>query len=894
MVADSVKNFSIDRIKNPLFTMSAPRWTVLGKDNRFYSHEYDLYEYGRMIDTESFVSIAFKKKRTLMFKRGYELSSFSESNIEYLKNRISEIEYVTETSFPQLLREVADNLISFHNAYIVKIRSSDSSTAKGRTIGGQYFEPIAGYFCIPPEHIQVRRDNKGRIVQYRQYVSYNKYKSYQPNEIVHIYYNKRTGLNMGVPPLEAVKDDILALRRIEESIETLIYKSLFPILHVKVGTEKSPAKVFKDGTHEVDMVTKHLRSIEDNGGITTSERVEIKAIGAESLALRVSEYLSHFKSRVFIGLGMSSVDFGEGDCHSDDTEVLTENGWRYHHEVNHAAEKIATYNSSSGKIEFQIPTGKYEGFYSGQMVHVKNKHIDLLVTPNHDLYVKPREYRGKINDWRKEKAGNVLTNRSEFKFIENAEFEEANIQQEEIEFFSVRKKLGQAPRSLKCKIDDFSSFLGWFISEGCLHKKSGTNGHYRLSISQNQGPKLDEIIDIIKRCGFTYSIRKDKRDTNVNVVVYGRALFEHIESHIGHGSWNKNIPSYVFSWNRKQRLNVLNSLIDGDGHRSKDRRNSTCYYSVSKRLAGDVQRLAMSLGMYAKVTHCKQNENAHGSYIYVVNITKTDKAVKERTVTRDMMSSVAYSGNIFCYTVPNGLLITRRNGKTGIHGNSTGRATGEVLSESLKESVMDYQLVLSDFVTNKIFSELLVDGGIYKNEYLIPSEDKVTLAFNELDFNYKLKIESHLVNCATQKIISINEAREGMGRKALSDQEIKKTVNQLEIEQPPTASSSSGSSKLTKSIVSPKNQHSSLCSDLTIKSLEMEEMKFMDYSLGEIFKHLVSIASRDNFKDEKRIEMAAIEAHSKINYEVITDGTISSVLDYGYHLLEEMILDEQV
>lgn len=540
MVADSVKNFSIDRIKNPLFTMSAPRWTVLGKDNRFYSHEYDLYEYGRMIDTESFVSIAFKKKRTLMFKRGYELSSFSESNIEYLKNRISEIEYVTETSFPQLLREVADNLISFHNAYIVKIRSSDSSTAKGRTIGGQYFEPIAGYFCIPPEHIQVRRDNKGRIVQYRQYVSHNKYKSYQPNEIIHIYYNKRTGLNMGVPPLESVKDDILALRRIEESIETLIYKSLFPILHVKVGTEKSPAKVFKDGTHEVDMVTKHLRSIEDNGGITTSERVEIKAIGAESLALRVSEYLSHFKSRVFIGLGMSSVDFGEGD--------------------------------------------------------------------------------------------------------------------------------------------------------------------------------------------------------------------------------------------------------------------------------------------------------------------------------------------------------------------STGRATGEVLSESLKESVMDYQLVLSDFVTNKIFSELLVDGGIYKNEYLIPSEDKVTLAFNELDFNYKLKIESHLVNCATQKIISINEAREGMGRKALSDQEIKKTVNQLEIEQPPTSSSSSssGSSKLTKSIVSPKNQHSSLCSDLTIKSLEMEEMKFMDYSLGEILKHLVSIASRDNFKDEKRIEMAAIEAHSKINYEVITDGTISSVLDYGYHLLEEMILDEQV
>ena len=54
-----------------------------------------------------------------------------------------------------------------------------------------------------------------------------------------------------------------------------------------------------------------LEQMEEDGGLATNERVEIKAIGAESLALRISEYLNYFKNRVYAGLGMSGMDFGE-------------------------------------------------------------------------------------------------------------------------------------------------------------------------------------------------------------------------------------------------------------------------------------------------------------------------------------------------------------------------------------------------------------------------------------------------------------------------------------------------------------------------------------------------------------------------------------------------------
>ena len=140
----------------------------------------------------------------------------------------------------------------------------------------------------------------------------NKYRNFEVENIQHIFFNRRPGFTMGTPPLEPVKDDILALRRIEECVEKLIYKNLFPIMHVKVGTEKMPAQILRDGTREVDIATEYLSKMEEDGGITTNERVEIKAIGAESLALRVESYLTYFKNRVYAGLGMSGIDFGEG------------------------------------------------------------------------------------------------------------------------------------------------------------------------------------------------------------------------------------------------------------------------------------------------------------------------------------------------------------------------------------------------------------------------------------------------------------------------------------------------------------------------------------------------------------------------------------------------------
>ena len=279
----------------------------------FKNHEYDLFEYSRIIDTEAIVAKAFERQRALIFKNGYYFESNNPKNIEYIKSRIREIEYVTGLTFRSFIEEMAYNLVMFHNSYILMVRNEKKSTGETVNVGNKDLEPIAGWFNLPTETIQRKLKENGDVEMYKQYIDPATFRIFSPEKVRHLKYNARSGFTMGTPPLEAVKDDILALRRIEESVETLIYKGIFPMIHVKVGTESNPAKILVDGSDEVEKMGYVMQELDEYGGITTSERVEVKAIGSESLALRVESYLEYFKDRVMLGLGVSDIDMGIGD-----------------------------------------------------------------------------------------------------------------------------------------------------------------------------------------------------------------------------------------------------------------------------------------------------------------------------------------------------------------------------------------------------------------------------------------------------------------------------------------------------------------------------------------------------------------------------------------------------
>ncbi len=73
----------------------------------------------------------------------------------------------------------------------------------------------------------------------------------------------------------------------------------------------------------------------------------------------------------------------ESQCYDDQTEILTENGWKLFSALDQT-EKVATL-SSGGDIEYQPPINYFHSDYSGWIYKINGQGVDLAVTPNHNV-----------------------------------------------------------------------------------------------------------------------------------------------------------------------------------------------------------------------------------------------------------------------------------------------------------------------------------------------------------------------------------------------------------------------------------------------------------------------------------------------------------------------------
>jgi hypothetical protein len=300
-VPSPVKEYSenIGRRRAPSLMWEAPEW--------------DLAENGRIIDVEALVRRAFKNKKNLFLKEGYDFVGEDPDRIRYIKTRLKQMEFATGIPFPTLISQTIASLIRNSNAFWVKVRDEKASGGKKRKDpAGKEVLPVAGYFPLPGETIRFKRDEYGKVKQYQQYVPGKKLKRFAPEDIVHFHFERREGFAIGTPDLVAVKDDIRALRRIEENVELLVYNHLFPLFHYKVGTEENPAAIFPDGKSEVAIVQAKIAQMPSDGCWVTPERHNIEVLGAQGQALAIDHILEHFRDRVIIGLGNSLVDMGIG------------------------------------------------------------------------------------------------------------------------------------------------------------------------------------------------------------------------------------------------------------------------------------------------------------------------------------------------------------------------------------------------------------------------------------------------------------------------------------------------------------------------------------------------------------------------------------------------------
>lgn len=306
-----------------------------GKRGRIIQQEYDLREIGKATDTDALLRAAFDRHLTCIMKEGWSIQVRNDAVKRYLYKRLEEIEFMTDLPFDMVLRQCAQDLIEYGNFFLYMHRDVAKSSGQEIRWHGKRKDPIASLYPVDPTTMFPKVGETQEIRSWHQFLHeavHNLHgltgfteesrdsKRYNPEDVVHGYWRRRTGYIFGTPTAIPVLDDIRALRRLEEVAELVAHKHGFPLLHIQVGTEEIPARRLADGTPEVDAVRDEYDLLPLEGAFVTSERVNVTSIDPDSMEFQ--KLLQHFHDRAMAGLGISAMDLGRGDTANRGSAVV--------------------------------------------------------------------------------------------------------------------------------------------------------------------------------------------------------------------------------------------------------------------------------------------------------------------------------------------------------------------------------------------------------------------------------------------------------------------------------------------------------------------------------------------------------------------------------------------
>jgi|GEM_PF-2028597 len=272
---------------------------------------YDFERIIQAIDTDSYVKQGFNKYKELFWKEGWDIISENHEARAYLYQRIDFLEITMKRPFIDFLTEIVDQLLKFGNAFIVKARAdiNDYFPTTLTPINGS--QPIVGYYLIPTEQVRILRDKHNKPKRYKQQT--NPY-TFSPNtlapewpadQIIHLHYDRKTGRAFGTPFVTNALDDIIALRQMEEDVQNLVHRELFPLYKYTIGTPEQPAE-----PDEIERASVELENLNNEGGLILPHRHDVSIIGSQGASLDAMHYMDHFKERVAIGLGVAPHHLG--------------------------------------------------------------------------------------------------------------------------------------------------------------------------------------------------------------------------------------------------------------------------------------------------------------------------------------------------------------------------------------------------------------------------------------------------------------------------------------------------------------------------------------------------------------------------------------------------------
>jgi hypothetical protein len=373
------------------------------------------------------------------------------------------------------------------------------------------------------------------------------------------------------------------------------------------------------------------------------------------------------------------------NCFSADTDVLTDDGWCPFPLVPDGA-PLATVNLETDTLEFQRPSRSVVQPFAGELVHFGGA-LDAATTPDHRMVVYPW-----TGDWATRvptiKAAQDVLKSDRVKLVAGrwaGTVHEAM----EVESAGLARRVEVDPY-------DWAEFLGWYVAEGSCNACVRMPGHgYSVAVSQRPGPKRDLLEALLRRLPWRWYGHGDGLQAS------SKQLWMALKP-LG-DKYSKRVPTWIRHAETEVIRRFLIGAVLGDG--TYNRSGAAAYFSVSPRLADDVQELFLKLGratsqrvVAGKPYTIAGRSGTNTRPQYHVWTRASSTAVMRSGDGSPHVRPMPYEGLVYCATVPNGTLVVRRHGRPYVAGNcleylelnfGATRLTGDQQARRKRERVAD-------------------------------------------------------------------------------------------------------------------------------------------------------------------------------------------------------------
>jgi len=382
-------------------------------------------------------------------------------------------------------------------------------------------------------------------------------------------------------------------------------------------------------------------------------------------------------------------------CYDKKTRALTTEGLKSYRELK-KGDRVFSLNPDTMDIEIKPIEKVIIQSYKGKMAHFNNQRVDLLVTPNHNMF---------IMNTSKEKKRMIIETAEESSKRSIFYMPEGYWKGKDEKWFDVKGHR-------RVKTEDLMYILGIFIGDGFtayqekeIETKTGLNRREYLKKCKDEAtgrfkvlPKESsyktnchsyriffdipikdkcrlKVENTLRRLGIKYSCHKGKAGEHIYIT---SKHYSDLFNQCGKGAHNKHIPRWALSYSIKYLEYLLNGLMDSDGSKGK------IYHTVSKRLAYDIAELCVKLNLKPVVRKRHSVSFFEGRKIegdcYYVFVATTAKSIS-----RHRNKLVNYNDEIWCLKVKdNKNFLVERNGRFDFCGN-TDEVYGSIQKGSFNE-----------------------------------------------------------------------------------------------------------------------------------------------------------------------------------------------------------------